>query len=74
MAGEDSMDDPHEQTQVYKNSPGLGSNSEKNNLGVMKPQNVDYNYDYDNHNQRSNNDPMSMGGNSVIAQARREAE
>ena len=40
----------------------------------MKPQNVDYNYDYDNHNQSSNNDPMSMGGNSVIAQARREAE
>ena len=51
----------------------MGSNQKKNNLGVMKPQHIDYNYDYDNHNQSSNNDPMSMGGNSVIAQARREA-
>lgn len=36
-------------------------------MGVMKPAKADVNYEYDAHD-----DPM-MGGNSVIAQARKEA-
>ena len=48
----------------------VGTGSKKQNLGVMKPQTMDYKYeDIDVYKP----DPMGMGGNSELAKARKEA-